>query len=371
MHSMKTTTIDKPFSKRVMLRFYSANNLGDDLFVKIITERYANDFSVISHQEVPSFQSITSLTVYKNRIRSSLSNRIGGLLKKSDLWLSFLTKKHDLLVYIGGSIFIEGNDIESWKQQRDFYSRIKIPYYILGSNYGPQKTAEFKSIVKDILSNAEDVCFRDNTSYKLFKDLNTTRVATDIAFSLNTSKYEVKNEKIAIISLVNCANRFDKKTANKYDQEVINMTHQLIRNDYRVIFMSFCKYEGDEIASERLMNNLDSTLIKNVSVYNYRGDLEEALALIAKCEIVIASRFHAAILGLLFSKRVLPMAYSQKTIDMLNDLHFKGDIVDINAIDSFDGNIFDFKNLKVNKVDKQIQLAEVAFQKLDMVLDRR
>mgnify|MGYP007080399075 CR=1 FL=1 len=30
--------------RKVFLRFYSANNLGDDLFVKILSERYSNDF---------------------------------------------------------------------------------------------------------------------------------------------------------------------------------------------------------------------------------------------------------------------------------------------------------------------------------------
>ena len=49
---------------------------------------------------------------------------------------------------------------------------------------------KFVGIVRDIVSGAQDVCFRDKASYELFKDIPSVRVATDIAFTLNTGMFE-------------------------------------------------------------------------------------------------------------------------------------------------------------------------------------
>ena len=46
-------------------------------------------------------------------------------------------------------------------------------------------------------------------------------------------------------------------------------------------------------------------------------------------EYVIATRFHAMILGLAENKPVLPIIYSDKTINVLNDLNFEGEIIDL------------------------------------------
>ncbi len=364
-------SLPKRSIKKVLLRFYSANNLGDDLFVKIITKRYENKFSLISHQEVSSFHSINNLVIYKNRILSSLSYRVGKVIKKSDLWLRMLERKNDLLVYIGGSIFIEGSDLKKWYQERDFYAKCKAPYFILGSNFGPYKNSEFVEIVGDIFKGAEDVCFRDNASYATFKDIPSVRVATDIAFSLDTSEYEMKNEKIAIFSLINCAERFDAATSKKYDKTIATLTKRLVADGYKVVYMSFCQPEGDEVANERIISKLDKITARNVEHYRYNGNLEEALQIIAKSSVVIGTRFHAAILGLVFKKKVLPFAYSDKTINILKDIQFKGPVVDIRNIDKFDATTFKFSQLKKNDMTDQTQLAETAFQELDKVLVKR
>jgi colanic acid/amylovoran biosynthesis protein len=357
--------------KKVLLNFFNKNNLGDDLFIKIITERYENHFSVVLLEGNKSLESIRNMTVYKNKIFYYLSKVIEKLSGSRNIWLKALSNEHDLLVYIGGSIFIEDNNISRWVKDSDFYRDLSIPYYILGSNFGPYKSPEFISLVSDILGKSKDACFRDKTSYELFKELKSTRYATDIVFSIDLSKYEIKNDKTVIFSIINCDELFDKKTTTKYEQEIINMTRKLVDDGYKVIYMSFCKYEGDKIAIKRITGKLEPDLINSVEIFSYDGNLEETLSEIARCEIVIATRFHAMILGLLFSKKVLPMAYSKKTTDVLNDIEFKGNVVDINEIDKFDGSNFDFNCLQINNVDKQIKIAELQFQELDKVLVKK
>ena len=357
--------------KKVLLRFYSANNLGDDLFIKIVTERYKNQFSLISYVDAPFLKPIKNIRVYKNRVVAAFSHRLSKLFKVSNLWLSLLAKKNDLFLYVGGSIFMEQDNLSYWKKEKKFYDNLSIDYYILGLNFGPYATHEFKILTTDIFKRARDVCFRDKASYTLFNDLGTTRASTDIVFSMDTSKYTINKEKIAIFSLINCEDRFNQKIADKYDQEIRVMTKKLVNDGYKVIYMSFCQYESDETVNQRVLDGLDKTTASNVELFRYYGNLEEALALIAKCEIVIATRFHAVILGLLFSKKVLPLAYSKKTSNILHDLDFKGEIVDINKIEKFDGSAVDFTALRVTDVTDQVTRANLQFQELDKVLVKK
>lgn len=358
--------------KKVLLRFYSANNLGDDLFIKIITERYKNNFSLIAHDNVDLFKTTSNLRVYRNRWISFATHRIGKAFGKIHLWLQLLAKKHDLLVYIGGSIFIENNNLGMWRQEKEFYSRLKLPYYILGSNFGPFKTQEFKDIAKAIFQGAKDVCLRDRASYSLFDKIRTVRVATDVAFTLDRSKYNLKNEKMAIFSIVDCSNRFDQEVSSKYEREIAALSAKLLEEGFRVVYMSFCTTEGDMAAAEKIRARLETHALNHkLELFNYDGNLEEGLSLLAQSQIVVGTRFHAIILGLLFSKKVLPFAYSKKTLNILEDIKFKGQIVDINNISSFNGEDFDFKKLQINDVSKQVELAQLQFQELDKILVKK
>lgn len=58
------------------------------------------------------------------------------------------------------------------------------------------------------------------------------------------------------------------------------------------------------------------------------------LQCISNSSIVICSRFHATILGILAGKPVIPIVYSDKTIHMLNDIGFKGLVIDIRNLNS-------------------------------------
>ena len=227
--------------------------------------------------------------------------------------------------------------------------------------------------MRDIVSGAQDVCFRDKASYELFRDIPSVRVATDIAFTLNTGMFESvpKQTKTVIISVIDAYSRFDEVTADRYEREIVNLSRQLVKDGYKVTLMSFCKYEGDEIATQRILGKMGKKLQESVSSYAYTGDINEALGILSRSEIIVASRFHAAILGLVFGKKVLPIVYSDKTLNILRDLDFDGPIFDIREIDKLSGRKFDISNLKSNDVSRQKKLAEKQFQELDKILEKR
>jgi len=211
--------------KKIFIDAYTELNLGDDLFIKILCERYPNHlfYIVCRRKNAEAFLNIKNLKVLYS------FPYLDSLAKKASLWqllINNIAKKCDLVVNIGGSIFIEPS---KWKKHVNKYkTRLKInkPMYIIGSNFGPYKTEEFYKEYYHIFKNVTDICFRDEYSYKLFSKLSNTRLASDVVFTLNTANVELKNkENNYIISVINLENRADlAKYKDKYERKIEEIT---------------------------------------------------------------------------------------------------------------------------------------------------
>ena len=357
--------------KRVLLKHYAHNNLGDDLFVKIIIERYAAQFTILLSRKNKYLESASSLEIYSKDLSYYFIRAFEKVFHTSNLRFRRLANMNDLVVHIGGSLFIEGHNPDRWTTERRLYEGLSSPYYILGSNVGPYKSREFIAMLKNIFRNAADVCFRDSASYATFAYLPTTRMATDIAFTLDTSRYEIRRTKTVIISVIDCSERFNNSVAEQYDKMIGALAKRLADAGYDVVLMSFCEFEGDEVAIQRIYSQFSKAYTNKVKVFRYDGNLEEAVQLIANCEIMVGSRLHATILGLLFKKKVLPIIYSDKTTRVLHDMNFQGSTIDLRKLDQFNPNELQFANLKPHTVNRQVKLAGLQFEVLDTVLDRK
>lgn len=356
--------------KTVNLRYYGAANLGDDIFIKIILDRYKNKF-YLGCKEKRYIKENKNILFRDNYIRL-LIGKVKYILgyKYS---IPFGLNKGDLLVYIGGSLFIENNNLDAWRREKQFYDSLDKPYYILGSNIGPYSSPEFIEIVRSIFSRAEDVCLRDSYSYELVKDLDNVRLATDIVFTLDISKYKCGTESNNhVISVIDASRKFDSETSKKYNETIAKIIKKLLTDDESsVTLMSFCEKEGDENACATIMSLLPEDIKDRVETYRYRGDISEALQVLASAKTITGSRFHANILGMVFGKKILPIAYSDKTINILSDMKYPGPIIDIRSIDSFNINELDFDNIQVIDISKLKILAEKQFSELDKVLVKK
>ena len=142
-----------------------------------------------------------------------------------------------------------------------------------------------------------------------------------------------------------------------------------MRLGYEITYMSFCKNENDEIAIERIISKLSQDEKEKVSRFYYRNNIEEALNVLGDSQIIVGSRFHANIIGLLLNKTIIPIIYSDKTINVLQDIKYQGKIIDIRKIEEF--KISDIKNEDLEyKIDisKQIEDSKVHFIGPDRML---
>lgn len=354
--------------KRVYLKMYAKQNLGDDLFLKVISDRYKNVKFIMYSGNRYNKKINSNLKIYSGLFYKILNKTIKILTNNKKSFEKMLVNKSDIVVEIGGSLFVEKQNIkkEDLEKLVKYYKTLNKDYYILGSNFGPYKTNEYKQKYEDVFANAKDVCFREEYSYNLFKNLPTVRLAPDIVFSLTTSQWRKHTKKQVVISVMDISRRYKlKQYKEEYEEKIIEIINKFKSKGYEVVLMSFCKYEGDEHSVKSILNEINNHS-NSIRVYNYNGNINKSLEILSECEIIVATRFHAMILGLLLGKVVLPISYSEKTINVLQDINFKGTCLDIRNLNSIKLEDIDFSyKLDIKDV---IEKSQKQFLKLDEVL---
>lgn len=325
--------------KKVFLYAYDRQNLGDDLFVHTITKRYphvkfymwADEKNRETFRCLPNLKGLdrnAPILRFLSRLRPSLAVR----------YRSWMEKRCDAVVYIGGSIFME---YENWAQILSWweYEAENRPFYVLGANFGPYHTEAYRVKMAEIYGNMKDVCFRDEYSYQLFKDVKTVRRAPDILFSYPMPKAEVKEKQI-FVSVINCAGRDEShglaQCDERYVKNMAKMLNAYLDQGYSLVLGSFCTHEGDERGIEKILRAMGCRENEKVRVLAYDGtNADELTHAIAQSECVIGTRFHAVILAMAAGRPVLPLIYSDKTHHVLEDLNFTGKTIDIRKDDDF------------------------------------
>ena len=357
--------------KKALIIAYAKKNLGDDLFIYILAKRYTNTKFYLCAKtkynkecfNLINFKLINSLVV-KEIDKISYNLNIPKINCNN-----IVSRFCDTMILIGGSMFMENVDIETCKKVlSDRFSYLKSDYYILGSNFGPYITEEYYNVHKELFKSAKDVCFREEYSYNLFKDLKNIRYASDIVFSMDITDIKIREDKRVVISIIDLTSRKDLAVYKEvYENKMRRTVEYFLNIGYEVTLMSFCNIEGDEKAIDSILNLVEGK--DRVNVYKYDGNIQEALTVIANCKIVIAARFHAMILGLLFNKTVIPMIYSEKTLNVINDIGFKGKYIKLEELSDFDVNNFIEQDLNYKfDVSNQIMDSKRQFEVLDTYL---
>ena len=361
--------------KKVFLYAYDHVNLGDDLFIHLITKRYSNVrfFIWTSKMNKRTFRKVDNLKVIA--ADAIFMKMLDKLHKSIPLRLkNRYEKKADAVVYIGGSIFIEYG---SWKDMLNWweYEAICYSFYVLGANFGPYMHEEYREGLDCVFKKMKDVCFRDRYSKAEFKNNPMVRYAPDILFGYPIPQVPQKKGQI-FVSVIDCIEKSGKSDSlcikgEIYISKMASLFDCYVRDGFSIVLVSFCKAEGDENAILQILDQMGNEKKKMARILKYYGDNEdEILEALSESEYIIASRFHAAVLGIAAGKPVFPVVYSDKTLHILEDIGFEGNYIDIRNEDSYDYN-YSRKNLDQNYILKAERLAEESkkhFLKLDEIL---
>lgn len=354
-------------------------NIGDDLFVTILCERYPDiEFVITSQAKYGSLKDIPNLVfcdvLEKWDWVSSLgkNSKIKTLIAKIiQIFYTFKLPKYEIGVSIVGNAF-KNMKYTGWKQSRWIRERVKLvdKFYILSTNFGPYDDNRWKNDFERIFSQMRDVCFRDRYSYNLFSSLPNVRVAPDIVFTLGRRQHEKTNN--VIISVIDCSfrarNESVKNAAPVYEQKMIETINILHQRGYKITLLN-SNVEQDRPACDRLLERID---LDEVSVVDYDGNLDLIFDLYRQSSFVIGTRLHTIILGWLYNMPVVPIVYDLKVSNLLAVCSYNQRIFDITNLDLVSGeDIVDALENNHYVVSQNIlDDAQKQFLKLDGVLMR-
>ena len=342
--------------KKVFIIAYSKVNLGDDLFVDILVNRYKNvQFFTRAIQE-------KTYIYNKNANLHFKDYTLEDLAEISD-------KEFDAIVYIGGSIFMEkAGGVERIKKLNAIAANCKknnVPFLFISSNFGPFKTPEYKREVQKLMRNITDICFRDRKSYETFNKYPSVRYAPDVVFSYSRP-VRVKKDTVGI-SVLNFKYRKELKFYQRKYYEVLKTSIiNYIKQGKTVTLFSFCEYEGDEDTIDLLLSELPSRYVDKIQVERYRGKIDDFIKKYSSMEYFLCSRFHSMILSAIFKQKVSILSYSNKIVNVIYDLHLSKDIYNVSEInDITDIPLNEFDRLNVN--EKIIEESEKQFDGLEEI----
>lgn len=354
--------------KNIMLWGYTEFNLGDDLFFKVLFDKYPNiNFTLFAPKKYKQ-----TFSNYKNvKVKNKIPIKVMSKLKFFNKYyiFNFFFKEY-INVIVGGSIFMEGKYPEKSLRHYNMIINSNKPVFIIGSNFGPYESDEFFNSYNNLFKRCYDISFRERYSYELFKNLTNVRMAPDVVFNLNTEN--MPKEKSIGFSIINLRKR---SGLNKYTEVYLNKIIELIKGfidkNYDCYLFSFCEVEGDTLVIDEILNILPENYASKVKVHNYDGDIDNTLKVFSKMEKIIATRFHALILSQLYNQDVYPLVYSEKTKNVLDDLGINKVYCDIRDIGKLNFNKVE-ESIEGNKIRKGIVQKESGkhFLKLDEYLNK-
>lgn len=300
--------------KKIFVMAYLRNNLGDDMFVMELLNRY------------PDVEFYVEVVDMKYAKALEKENNVKIIINENETFEKIDINQYDGYVYIGGSIFMEGGKVYNLDEGcLEFVKKCKIlnkPFYYIGSNYGPYQTEKYFNLSKETFKQCTDLCFRDQYSYNLFKDISTVRYAPDVLFSYEIE--ECKKEKNTIgISIIDLEIRENlRHKEDEYIQFLFNNINLYLKNEKNIYLFSFCNDEGDEKAIQKILNKFKNSDYKNrITVVRYNENIEEFLAIYKKMEYMICQRFHSLVLSYICNQKFYVISYSQKICNIIKELN--------------------------------------------------
>lgn len=347
----KYTRDGKKVASRFMLYGFYGHNVGDDAFFDMLFKRYPDVmFYVLFEKRSPDsklsvllkssyaqfFSRYPNVKFYDATQPDIIKiNAFGEKFNKSNLFEKLLLKICDGVVHIGGSIY---QQIGNWQLDFDIRKERKLSgkkFFAVSNNFGPYTDNSYRDMWAGEFKKWTDICFRDKFSYKLFSDIPTVRYAPDLLFRFPIEKKE--SEKKVSVSVIDTFAPFrtiEKSTAEVYENKIVELIKRFLSDGYAVSLLSFCAFEGDNTAADRILSALPEEASRNIKNVVYSNNLNEITNEIETSEYVVATRFHAMILGYIAGKRVLPICYSEKMSNVMSDLSLSESIITLDKLSS-------------------------------------
>ena len=346
-------------NKKILLFVYTKLNLGDNLFVYILSKKYPDiDFYMQSKDEdyKKAFENFKNVKfINQDRLVDNID-------------IDFF----DGYIYIGGSIFIESG--YSFGELREFNKFIKKckernkKFFYMSCNFGPYQTEEYLELAKKNFELCDGICFRDKKSYELFKNMPNVFYGPDVVFDLGLD-FKEKQRKSVGISVIDLSIRDSLKDKQpEYEDFIIRIIKKFTKRGYKVYLFSFCEFEKDEYAINRILKKVPSSDKEKIRVVNYKNNIEEFIQTYSSMKYMVATRFHSMILSMICHQKIYNLTYSTKQNNVIEDLNLFKKVENIKDL-SIHTQIkkFEFKKVRRYKLKKIKEQTKEQFKFLKQI----
>lgn len=309
--------------RAVFVDFYDYRNVGDDLLFATLARRYPHvPFDYIGDKTdgatfagLPNVRRLSRIPYVDGVLR-----RLRLPVRVNDLRRRLRVRRSPLVVRLGGSLYMERGD---WRRNAALDGdlvRGGTPAFFLNGNFGPWETAEFLATYERIFSLARDVTVRDSASLEQLRAVGTVRLAPDMLFCVPPAPASQTRQGV-VVSLIDLSDRAGLSAwTDGYESAMADLVVDLVARGEAVTLVSFCPLEGDEAAISRVLARIPEASRGSVSTHLYDGDLDAVLGVLRRAGTIVATRFHAMVLGVAFGARVCCVEYSDKLSNALRDL---------------------------------------------------
>ena len=189
---------------RVFVKGYFAANLGDDLFLQVLAERYPqHTFTVFMEKKHSAhFTWLSNIEILSQTYFQKWTDKVLDKLNISVSLKDLVEKEADITVIIGGSLFQEPKNKKNAARKMEKYWKPINPTFLLGANFGPYYSQKYLDTANTLFSTMDDICFRDRESIELFHKQAHIRYAPDIVFGMDTCGKNVKSKKTNVSFLL-------------------------------------------------------------------------------------------------------------------------------------------------------------------------
>ena len=300
---------------------YFGNNYGDVLLMKMFTQ-WVREYDPLAVINYPKLK--------QGMIMDPPDNTTRGM------WNLI---KSDALVFFGGGYFGEKPTKKIRWSFRNFFRHIivglfaivfKIPYAIIGVEFGPLSVSWFKKCVLFIAKHAKYLVVRNVESKDFLQDNGVKNVILSYDAVLSLSDI-VKCESDCV------SNKKMLLHITRQNSNVISLYKAIItvlkeQNINRVGFI-----EDEPGQCSRFYNDEVSTLFENAGIivdkYEYEGT-DKVIEKIRESEMIITTKLHVGITGVALNKKVFSVYSHPKTLRLHKQVNNEMNCIALNDVDN-------------------------------------
>lgn len=285
---------------KLRLNGYFDRNFGDDYMFKLV---------VHSMPEVPFFV-------------DAREQDVPCLVDEPNVYFGTSGQEDAPLLTVIGSGFVINDWQGFWCELKCRLRRKEVGDFCLGCNIEPFQNCWFRLLIRQKLRQYQLITCRDRESEAwLRKRCKKPEIhyAPDILFSLPDEW--LATERTADHLGISVMNLGEGKAAQRYyDCLAQAADHYIAQTGKAVILLAFDSGREDDVSACRwVKERMKAPGRAEIVFHNNGGEIFKAYA---RCEKIIATRFHSAVLAMRMGIDVYPIVYREKMRNLLRDMGY-------------------------------------------------